>query len=223
MLGGATAVGAEHAGRVRLVDHQHRAAPFTHVDEVRQRGEIAVHAEHGIGDDERPALAFAGEEVVELGGVFVRVDAEGRAREAASVEDARVVQAVAEDRVALAGERRDRADVGHVAGREDDRGLGALESRDGVFEFAVDGHRARDEPRRAAAGAVFIGRRLRRLDQFGMVGEPEIVVRAEADVVGAVHPHVRALGALDGHGPPQQARLRQLVERLPPIRHRFPR
>ena len=82
---------------------------------------VAVHAEDRIGDDESAARRMPREQLVERADVGVRIDVHGRAREPAAVDDARVVQLVAEDGVAAADERRDGADVGVVAGREEQR------------------------------------------------------------------------------------------------------
>jgi len=57
VIDGAPAIPAEHAARMRVVDH-HDAAEFLRDGaEVVQRAQIAVHAEDGFGDD-RSADAF---------------------------------------------------------------------------------------------------------------------------------------------------------------------
>ena len=45
---------AEHAARVRIVDHHDAAGLLGERAELRQRAEIAVHAEHAVGDQELP-------------------------------------------------------------------------------------------------------------------------------------------------------------------------
>ena len=48
---------AEYAGRMRLIDQQHCVVLVGQVGEVGQRGEIAVHAEERVGDDQPAAKA----------------------------------------------------------------------------------------------------------------------------------------------------------------------
>ena len=63
-----------------------------------------------------------------------------RAREAAAVHDARVVEGVGENHVALARERGDRPGVGEVARAEEQAGLAPLELGELLLEAAVHGH-----------------------------------------------------------------------------------
>jgi hypothetical protein len=44
---------AEHALAVGIIDHQHDAVFFGHVADGVQRGDVAVHAEDAVGDDQR--------------------------------------------------------------------------------------------------------------------------------------------------------------------------
>ena len=58
MIDGAAALRAEHAARMGIVDHHDAAELVGEVAERRQRSEVAVHAEHAVGDDELPLLAW---------------------------------------------------------------------------------------------------------------------------------------------------------------------
>ena len=42
----------EHAERVRLVDHQPRAVARAQLGDLRQRGDVALHREHAVDDDQ---------------------------------------------------------------------------------------------------------------------------------------------------------------------------
>ena len=101
--------------------------------------------------------------------------------------DERVVGVLVEDRVVLAPEQAgDRAHVGDVAGGEHERGLTAVEVGELLLELAVEVEGAVEEAGAGDAGAVLLGGPLRRLDHLRVVGEAEVVVGAEVDVVGAL-------------------------------------
>ena len=51
-------VAPEHPRGVGVVDHHDRIGLLRRLDDLRQAGDVAVHAEHAVGDDEdRPVRA----------------------------------------------------------------------------------------------------------------------------------------------------------------------
>src|SRR5262249_57905743 len=80
--------------------------------------------------------------------VAVGIDVDGRSREPAAVDDAGMVERVAEDVIPAADERADGAHVGLVAGGKEQRRLGALEGRELGFDLDVQVEMARNETRR---------------------------------------------------------------------------
>ncbi len=54
----AAALFPEHAARVRVVNHHDAAELVGNIAESRQRAQIAVHAEHAIGDQELSLFAW---------------------------------------------------------------------------------------------------------------------------------------------------------------------
>jgi hypothetical protein len=108
--------------------------------------------------------------------IAVVVDERLGAREAAAVDDRRVVEGVGEDDVALARERGHHAGVGEEARAEQQARLGAFEVGQPILQAPVDGHVARDQPRGARARAVAHGRLGGRLTDARMVGQAEVVV-----------------------------------------------
>ena len=164
-LAGAGAAGAEHAGAVRLVDHQPRAVRLAQLDDPRQVGDVALHREDAVDDDEDAAavVARALEHLLELVEAAVAERAQLRARQQAAVEDRGVVAGVGDHGVARAEERAERADVGLVAGREDDRLLGAHPLGELGLELEVQVDRAVEQPRAGQAGAVALERVARAL------------------------------------------------------------
>src|ERR687896_368856 len=87
---------AEHAGRVRLVDHQARAVRAAEVGDLRQRRDVALHREDAVDYDEHAAAVIRGpfEHLLQLVDPVVPERAQLGAREKAAVEDRRVVAGV---------------------------------------------------------------------------------------------------------------------------------
>ena len=97
------------------------------------------------------------------------VDGDVGAREAAAVDDRRVVQLVGADEHAAAAERREHAEVRREPGGEEHRALGALPLRELALELAVDGRdptMRRAEPR---SGAPAVERGVRGRDHRGVL------------------------------------------------------
>ena len=88
-----------------------------------------------------------------------------RLRESAAVNDAGVVQLVAQNRIPRLHERGQHADIGMVSRRKDKRRVGAFGCREPVFKLLVQLHRAGDQPGRAGTpgGAAAPRRALRDL------------------------------------------------------------
>ena len=119
----------EHAAGMGVVDH-HDAAEFVgDVAESGQRAEVAVHAEHAVGDEQRaPMRAAAARRISSRGvDVAVRKHLDRRATETRAVDDAGVIQFVGDDRVLAAEHRGDGAGVGGESALEHDGRLGLLE------------------------------------------------------------------------------------------------
>jgi hypothetical protein len=92
-----------------------------------------------------------------------------------------VVQRIGEDDVIGTAQRRDRTDVREVTGGEQDSVLGPLEGGERILEVGVDTRRPADEPRRAGARPPSprgFGRGDR---ETRVVGQTEVVVRAQQD------------------------------------------
>ena len=139
VIDGAAAVLSEHAARVGVVHHHD--APYSSASgaEIRQRAQVAVHAEHAVGDEQ---LALPGRQLAEdlaRGvGVAMREHLDGRAAQATAVDDARVVQLVRDDDVLFREDRRDRAGVRREAALKDDDRLGLLELGEAPLELHVE-------------------------------------------------------------------------------------
>jgi hypothetical protein len=101
-----------------------------------------------------------------------------------AVDDAGVVQRVADDAILRAQQGLEKAAVGVEARWVENRILCAEKATDALLQLFVDGLGAADEADRCHSEAEFIQRLVRRLDDPGMVGEAEVVVGAEIQDLG---------------------------------------
>jgi hypothetical protein len=156
---------AEHAGRMGLVDHQDRPVPLGHVGQFLQRGQVAVHAEQAVGDDQPAAVpGCLAEQLVQLAPVGMGPDADVGPGEPASVQQAGVVFPVGEDGVSWPDHCGDTTGVGGKSGGEHQRRLRALELGQPLLQppvgFRVAGYqRAGPAPPAFLLGRLGHGRR----------------------------------------------------------------
>ena len=156
-LRGAGAARAEHAGAVRLVDHQPRAEARAQVGDLaaaaRRRPPSRRRRRRRRGC-RRSSRARLLERALELVDPVVAEGAQLRAAEDAAVEDRGVVAGVGDDGVARRQQRAERREVRLRAGREDERLLGAHPVGDLLLELEVQRDRAVEQARAGQAGAV---------------------------------------------------------------------
>ena len=147
----AAALRAEHAEAVRVVDDQPGAVPFREFEQTRQRRDVAVHAEHGVGDDHLDVGVRRVEHRAQRVHIAVRIDLHVGAGQARAVDQRRVIQRVGEERRAAARERGEHGEVGHVAGAEVERARRRRRSRRRIPRDRLRVARARASGRRADA------------------------------------------------------------------------
>jgi hypothetical protein len=200
----AAPAGTDGSGPVSLVDHHAQPVARRKLDDPLERRHVAVHREHAVGDDQRPTALRLLDAPLEMVEIAVVVDEHVGAREPAAVDDRGVVELIGEHDVAGASERRGHADVGEVARAEQQRRLAALERGEALLEAAMDRHRARDQARRACADAPPHRRVGGRRAHTGMIGQAEVVIRAQQQYRLAVEQHVRPLRSADETSPAMQ-------------------
>ena len=128
-----------------------------------------------------------------VGGITVLVDDDLGAAQAAAVDDAGVIQTIGEDDVFFADQRRDGGLIGAEPRLDVQRILDAFELRHAPLELHVQIERARDRSDGRRADAVFANSLLRRFLQARMIGNAQIVVRAEVQHALAIDDDPRAL------------------------------
>ncbi len=203
-----------------IVHHQPGIVTLLEAHQLWQGGHVAVHAEHPVGDDQPLPFAvgrLTRHQLLEGPDISMRIDNGAGCRKPTPVDNRGVVEAVGEDNVIRTEQPLQDTGIGGISGIEHQRRLCSLEGGDAFFEAVVQAHAAGDKAAGAAAGAELPRRATRFLDQAGMVGQAEVVIGTEQEVVAAVDRHVRFLGAIDG---PQGAKhvggaqLRQLCLQL---------
>ena len=168
-----------------VVDQQPGVVVAAHRGQLRQWRDVAVHAEHAVGRDQRVALG-ARELVGERGRVGMPVAQQLGAAEPCAIDQRGVVQAVLHDAVAAPGERGDGTEVGHVAGREEQRALAPGEGGQLLLEGVVLGMVAADQVRGATAAAAAVRGVGKRRGDPRVASQAEVVVAAEREQPTAV-------------------------------------
>ena len=145
--------------------------------------------EHRVADEQAPAARITAGLGLQIRHVIVAVDHDLRPALAAAVNNAGMVQLVAENHVAPAAEGRDHAHIGHIAGIEQQRGLRTLERRQASLQLAVQFQAARGQAGAARARAP--GH-----ERFGgpgfdprVIGQAQIVVGGQQEQLPAFTAH----------------------------------
>ena len=147
-----------------------------------KRADVAVHRVDAL-DHHQLLAPHPGHLALEVHRVVVPEEDGLGLGEDGPVDDGGVRVLVEEDRVARPHEGGDEADVGAVAGREDDAGFLALEARELVGELLVDLEGPGQDRGPRGPQAVLLDRLGRRALDLGTVGDPEVVVGREVQEV----------------------------------------
>ena len=208
-----------HPARVRVIHHHDGAELLRQGDQIRQGGDVAVHTEHAVGNQQRPACAARRfQKPAGRGHVLMRIDLLLRTRQARPVDNAGMVQFVADDHIVLTQQRRHGPGVCGKSGLIQQGRLGVFETRQFFLQFLMDRHVAGDRPDRAGPHTQFINGAPRRCLQAGMVRQAEVVVRTEVDDLTAIIAGHRLLRPFQQPGPAEQPLLPQLIQLLVEIR-----
>jgi hypothetical protein len=166
--------------RVGLVHDQSSVVPGAALERLCQIDGVAIHREHRIGDQHRPARPF-GDQPGRLSEVEVGIDRHVGAGQPCAIDDRGVVELVGDDPGAGATEHAEHSEVGGEAGREHQRRLGALPAAKPGLELVVNRPCAADQPGRTRPRAPAPGGRHRRLDHRRVGAQTEIVVGGKRD------------------------------------------
>src|SRR5262245_51449584 len=121
LLGKAAAIAAQNAEGMRFIDEKLEAAAALHFDELGERRPVADHRVDALEHHQAAALTIgAGKAAVEILGIIVAEAHKLGARQGASVIDRGMRIGVEINGVLGSGEAGNHAEIGLVAGREDD-------------------------------------------------------------------------------------------------------
>ena len=191
---------SDEARRMAFIHHHQRLVLIRQVAYALEVRNDAVHAEDPIGDDDDVPRSLGARLLqlrFQIAHVVIGVAVPLRLAQPHAIDDARVVQRIADDRILFAQQRLEHAAVGIEAGRIENGVLRSVEGSELRFEFLVDVLGAADEAHAAHAIAARIERGVSRLHHFRMRGEPQVIVRAEVEHRPPVHRDLSALLAGD--------------------------
>ncbi len=138
-VGWSTPPAAQHADGVGVVHHETGVVFLAEGDDLRQRSDVAAHAEDAVHDHEFAGLRIATLQAsLQAGHVIVAEALHLAEGEAAAVNDAGVVLFVCDHDVCPTHQGSDRPQIGLEAGAENQRGLLADEGRQLALQFPVE-------------------------------------------------------------------------------------
>ncbi len=152
--------------------------------ELRER---SVHRKNPVGGDHPHAcVRRIFEALLEFIQIIVRVAQPPRLAEADAVDDARVIERIADDRILFVEQSFEQSAIRVETRRIQNRILRRQERAEPLFELAMHDLRAADETNRRDAVAVLVERPMRRIHDGRVVGESQVIVRAQIDQFAAV-------------------------------------
>ena len=168
-----------------VVNHRQCAVAIGQVANVAKIGDRAVHRKHAVGHDEfLPAIRRLFQPGLQVIHIVVAIAKSLRLAEPDTVDDAGMIERVADDRVIGRQKRFEQAAVGVEAGRIEDRVIRPQPRADARLEFLVNGLRAADEAHRRHPVAEVVERAMCGFEDRRVVGETEIVVGTQVQHVG---------------------------------------
>ena len=195
---GSSAVLAHESDRMRIIHHHHGAIFFSEVADLGQFRDVAVHRENAVGRDHlETRIRGLFEFLLKVAHVTVLVTKPLAFAETDAVDHARVIQFVGDDRVLFSEERLEESTVRIEARCVENRVLGSQEFTELLFKFLMDALRSADESHRRQTESPFLESLVSGFDDFRVIRQPEIVVRAHVEHVARRDIDVSILRALD--------------------------
>ncbi len=161
----------------------------------RQVSQVAIHAEHAVGHDQRIALRLA-QSAAQAGSIIVQVAREARASKQPCIKQRRMIEPVLKDSVALPHQRGHCSHIGHVAAGQQQRARPASELGQRLFQRMVSTAVTGNQVRRPTASAPALYTLDKGVVDARVVGQPEVVIAAKAQQPLAIHQYLDALRRL---------------------------
>ena len=190
---------AKEAGRVCVIDHRERVVFFGEVANRRHIRDRPIHREAAVGGDQSKTGIFRDAQLsFEIGHVAVLVAKPLRFAEPNAVDDAGVIQFVADYRVLVGQERFEQTAVGIETGWIKNCVFGSEEFGERGLQLLVNVLRPANETHACHSKAMRVERFFGSGDERGMIGETEIIVCAHVEhAFAAGDRDVRILRASD--------------------------
>src|SRR6267143_1538621 len=142
------------------------------VDDVFEGGDVSIHAEDSVGNDEdSPETVSILQLLFQVAHVFVLVDSPLGLGHSTAVDDASVIELVADDEVPLVNKRKDGPGVGGVARLKRDRCFGPSIVCENLLKLQMNVHSARDNSYRPRPGAILSSCSNRSLLELRMISQ----------------------------------------------------
>src|SRR3989442_3413126 len=149
------------------------------VDDVFEGGDVSVHAEDSVRNDENPSKTISVLQLLfEVAHVFVFVDSPLGLGHSTAVDDASMVELIADDEVPIIYQGEDRSRIRSIARLKRDRCFGTSIIGENLLELQMHVHSARDNSYRPGPGTILSCSRNRSLLQLWMISQSQIVIGA---------------------------------------------
>ena len=195
-----------------IIDHQPGIEALGQFEQLRQRRQIAIHAEHRIGEDQLAPGTAARQPRGQMLEIAMRIADMLGARQLRGIDQRGVVEFVGKDGIVALQQRRYDRQIGHVAGAEIQRLLEAGERRQPLFQLGMRAQVAADHMRGATANAPACRSLLNSGDQRRMIGQPQIVIAAKGGQATPLDQCLGTTGRIEHAAAAQQACSGQLFQ-----------
>ena len=160
-----------------------------------QVGQIAVHAEHTIGNHQGVAAGLV-QPTGEARRIVVQITGEPRAAEQAGIQQGSVIDPVFQHCIATPDQRCDGGQVGHITGGKQQGARAAGELGQRLFQLMVRAAVTYHQMGSAATDAPLGRTLLHGGDHLRVTGQPQIIIRAKGQQRLTIDQYQRRLRAL---------------------------
>ena len=180
----AATVRTNDAHCVRIVDHDQRLILIGQRADSFQVCDRAIHREHAVSRDPLIPRAIGIGQLqlrLQIGHVGMTIAITLRFAQTYTIDNAGVIERIADDRVVLPQQRFEQTTVGIKTRAVEDGVLQPKKGRNCRFKIAMDGLRAANEAHRRHAETVFIEATFGGVNQARIVSQAEIIIGAKID------------------------------------------
>ena len=198
VLGRPGAASAQHAKTVGVINQDVGLILLGQTDQLRQLDNVAIHGEDPVGDNEFAGIIRAvGQLLLQNTQILVWIATHRSVGQTGTVNQTRVVELIEVQIVAAADQAGHHAQIGLVAGAEDQGGFFIEEAGQAILDLFVQVERAVQKTAAGTAAPVALQGIGRRFNNLGVVGQTQVVIRTHHDHGFAVHPDLCPIRSFD--------------------------